>query len=243
MTQIINCLIVDDERIACEIIESYLKKIANVNIVGMCYNSIEALDLINSKEVDLVFMDIHMPELSGLSLAKLVGDHTKIIFTTAYREYALNGFELKAIDYLLKPISFERFIQAINTYKERVLTVPTEQAKSADNSLSNEFIYVRSERKMVRVNFNEVLYIESLSDYLKINCEDKEIITRETISNIEEKLPSWFVRIHRSFIIPLRKIDSYTHELVEIKGKELPISRNYRDSVLEQIKIPSRTNE
>ncbi len=234
--KVIKCLVVDDEPIACEIIESYLQKIPHINLIATCHDALSAMEYINNENVDLIFLDIHMPELSGLALAKLIKNKTSVIFTTAYREYAVDGFDLKAVDYLLKPISFERFLQAYNNFMERR---EGEVEINEDNNISvkTDFIYVRSERKMIKITFEDILYIESMSDYVNIVLKQKEVITRETITKIEQLLPEDFIRIHRSFIVSVPKIESFTHEIIEICGKELPVSRNYRDTVLNKLKL------
>jgi DNA-binding LytR/AlgR family response regulator len=227
----INCIIVDDEPVAREILENHLGKISAIHVVGSCKNAIEAFNLINSHKIDLIFLDINMPEISGLSFARSINKNIKIIFTTAYREYAIDGFDLKAVDYLLKPISFERIFQAINKYKNENLVINPET--TADIPLEqNDFIFVKSDRKMIKINFTEVNYIESLADYLKIHLNDKTILTRETITSIEAKLPKRdFLRIHRSYIISISRIESFTNEFVEINKKAIPISRSYKNDV------------
>jgi len=223
----IKCIIVDDEPTARDILQLLIKKIEGIDIVASCKNASEALQELNKNSIDLIFLDINMPHMSGITLAKSISKSTKIIFTTAYREYAIDGFDLQAVDYLLKPISLERLEQAIQKYKsENTATLP-------DITQAKEYIVVRSERKMVKINLSEILYIESLSDYLKIHSSSKIIVTRETISNIESKLPSNnFIRIHRSFIISLQYITSYTAEFVEVNDKAISISRSYRNSFL-----------
>ena len=229
-----SILIVDDEPMAREILQTHLKKMTLVNIVKICKNAVEAFNIVSTEEVDLVFLDINMPEISGLSFAKSITKDIKVIFTTAYREYAVDGFDLQAVDYLLKPISFERLQQAVNKYSKENVEVKKDEI-SADESL-NDFIFVRSDRKMVKINFNEILYIESLSDYIKIHLTNKVVITRETISNIEAKLPNpKFLRIHRSYIVSIPKIESFTNEFVEINKKALPISRSYKVAVLRRL--------
>jgi two-component system LytT family response regulator len=165
-----------------------------------------------------------MPEISGLTLAKIINKKSKIIFTTAYREYAVDGFKLEAVDYLLKPIAYDRFLEAIKKVD------PTDKVE-----IISTFMFVRSERKMVKVDFEDIFYVESLSDYVKIITTDKTISTRETITNLEEKLNKNFIRIHRSFIVPINKINSYTNETIEINKKALPISRSYKESVLQKL--------
>jgi len=235
MAKKVNCIIVDDEPMAREILQSHLDKIDAINVVATCKNAIEAFNQLNSNAIDLIFLDINMPEISGLSFAKSINKNIKVIFTTAYREYALDGFDLQAVDYLLKPISFERLLQAVNKYLDEK-TAPVIENLSENKFEKSDFIFVRSERKMVKIEFSEINYIESFSDYLKIHVKDKTIITRETISNIEAKLPQKkFIRIHRSYIIAISKIESFTNEFVEVKKKALPISRSYKKEVLNRL--------
>lgn len=235
MSKIIKCIIVDDEPIAREILENHLAKIKYVEIVATCKNAIEAFGILNNSDIDLIFLDINMPEISGLSFAKNINKSIKIIFTTAYREYAVEGFDLQALDYLLKPISFDRLLQAVNKFTGNVSQVNSEVMKGI-NTESNDFIFVRSDRKMIKVSFDKINFIESLSDYLKIYLQEKTIITRETITSIEAKLPkSDFLRIHRSYIVSIPKIDSFTNEFVELQSKALPISRSYKKNVIDRL--------
>jgi len=234
-TKKVSCIIVDDESVARGILESYIEKIENVNLLKSCKNVVEAFEVINHSQVDLVFLDINMPEISGLTLAKTINKKTKVIFTTAYREYAIDGFDLQAVDYLLKPISFERFLKAVHNFFD-ISSQKTIHSGAVSERNDNHFIFVRSERKMVKVDFDHILYIESLSDYIKIHTGNKVIVTRETITNIEAKLPQLkFLRIHRSYIVALKSIESYTNEFIEIKNKALPISRTYKESILKKL--------
>ncbi|MFB9054739.1 LytR/AlgR family response regulator transcription factor [Formosa undariae] len=227
----ISCLIVDDEVIAREVIASHLSKISNITVVASCSNAIEAFNQISNHKIDLVFLDINMPEISGISFAKSINPSIKIIFTTAYRDYAVEGFELQAVDYLLKPIPFERLLKAVNNYFE----VYTEsQHSNVPPAEASDFMFVRSDRKMIKIDFDAIVYIESYSDYLKIHLQDSTIVTRETISAIEVKLPlKQFLRIHRSYIISVKNITSFTNEHVTILNQALPISRSYKKEVLE----------
>jgi DNA-binding LytR/AlgR family response regulator len=193
----------------------------------------EALNLIRNHDIDLIFLDINMPEISGISFAKSIPKHIKIIFTTAYREYAIEGFELQAVDYLLKPISFERLLKAINTYFE---VYQKNQLPTQDIQESTEFMFVRADRRMLKVNFNDIYYIESYSDYIKIHLAENIIVTRETISAVEAKLPSNnFIRIHRSFIVATNKITAFTNEHITIQNKALTISRSYKKEILNHL--------
>lgn len=235
MNDSITCMIIDDEPIARDILSSFINKIPNLKLVYSCTNAMEAFELINKHTIDLFFLDINMPEISGLSLAKSINKNGKIIFTTAYREYAVDGFDLQAVDYLLKPISFDRFLQAINKYFE-VTSISQKGNSYSLSNTNNDFIFVRADRKMVKVTFNDIIYIESFSDYIKIHLPNKTVITRETISNIETKLPqNSFIRIHRSYIIKIAKIECFTNEFIEINKKAIPISRSYKESVLKRL--------
>jgi len=226
----ISCLIVDDEAIAREVIATHLSKIDNIHIVASCSNAIEAFNHISNQKIDLVFLDINMPEISGISFAKSINNAIKIIFTTAYRGYAVEGFELKAVDYLLKPISFERLQKALHSYFE-IYGLKEESNSVLETNL--DFIFVRSERKMIKIDFDAIIYIESYSDYLKIHLQDTSVVTRETITSIEAKLPkSLFLRIHRSYIIAIPAINSFTNEYITIQNNALPISRTYKKEVL-----------
>jgi DNA-binding LytR/AlgR family response regulator len=235
MNKICNCIIVDDEPIAREILENHLRKVESVKVIASCKNAIEAFNVLNSKPVDLIFLDINMPEISGLSFAKTISKNSKVIFTTAYREYAVDGFNLQALDYLLKPISFERLLQAVNKYLGENSSENIKE-KSEIIPEKSDFIFVRSDRKMIKINFSEINYVESFSDYLKIKLTDKTVVTRETITNIEAKLPkNDFIRIHRSYIVSISKIESFTNEFIEIAKKALPISRSYKKDVLHRL--------
>ena len=235
MSYPVNCIIVDDEPIAREILENHLKKIDKIKVIGSCKNAIEAFNMINANDIGLIFLDINMPEISGLSFARSINKNIKIIFTTAYREYAVEGFDLRAVDYLLKPISFERLFQAVHKYESENATVELDSDKEIRQEKS-DFFFVRSDRKMIKINFSEISYIESLADYVKIYVNDKTIVTRETITSIEARLPqNDFLRVHRSFIVSINKIDSFTHEFIEIDKKAIPISRSYKNDVKDRL--------
>jgi two-component system LytT family response regulator len=231
----IRCLIVDDEAIAREILENHLSRIDSVEVVASCKNALEAFQVINKSAIDLIFLDINMPEISGLSFAKSMTKEIKVIFTTAYREYAVDGFDLMAVDYLLKPISFERLIQAINKYSAENAdhhkpTIPSERASEEDT------LFVRADRKMIRIRFEEVIYIESIGDYLKIHLKDRTVVTRETLASIKAKLPERdFFKIHRSYLVAVKYIDSYTNEFIGIGKIQLPISRGCKDEVIRRL--------
>ena len=236
MTKKTTCIIVDDEKMAREVITSHLSKMDRIEVVASCSNAIEAFNVINSQDIDLVFLDINMPEITGLSFAKSINKEIRVIFTTAYREYAVDGFNLEAVDYLLKPISYERLYKSLNKYFDVYLKDEDTNKASEFNHQENDYMFVKADRKMVKIDFSEIIYVESLGDYLQIFMHNNIITTRETISNIEAKLPeSNFIRIHRSFIISLKQIQSYTHEFIEVSNKALPISRSYKQTVLKKL--------
>jgi DNA-binding LytR/AlgR family response regulator len=235
MTNKIRCIIVDDEPVAREILENHLSKIEAIDVLATCKSAIEAFNAVSTQKIDLIFLDINMPEISGLSFAKSINKNIKIIFTTAYREYAVDGFDLQAVDYLLKPISFERLLQAVNKYLNETTPVLTAEPVEIVSEKS-ESIFVRSDRKMIKINFAEILFIESLADYIKIHLKGSNVVTRETISSIEAKLPQQdFIRVHRSYVVALNSITSFTSELVEIDKKQIPISRSYKETVLRRL--------
>ena len=228
----INCILVDDEPVALDIMESHLSKIEDINILARCSNASEAFNVISKENIHLIFLDINMPGISGISFARSINKDLQVIFTTAYREYAVDGFDLHAADYLLKPISFERLLDAINNYRKN--HSEKEITKIAEREA--EFIFVKIDRQMVKIDFEELLYIESYADYLKIHLLTDTKITRETITAIEEKLPSSkFLRTHRSFIVSIPKIESYTNEQVVVRQKSIPISRSFKEQVLEKL--------
>lgn len=229
----INCIIVDDEAIARDIITAHISKIDSINILAQCSNAIEAFNCINTNKIDLIFLDINMPDISGISFAKSINKDIKIIFTTAYRDYAVEGFELQATDYLLKPISFERLLKAVNNFFETHIIT---KKPNTGTTPTNTFTFIRSDRKMIKLNFVDIVYIESCSDYVKFHLKNKTVTSRDTITAIEAKLPKeQFIRIHRSFIVSIKAISSFTNEYITINNKTLPISRSYKKEVLKRL--------
>jgi len=232
----ISCLAVDDEPPALDVIKKYISGVQSLELVGTCSDAIEALNFIRSRSVDLIFLDIQMPQILGTDFLRTLKNPPKIIFTTAFRKFAIEGFELDAVDYLLKPISFERFLKAVN----KVMDVSFNGTFSLEQEApikKEQHIYFRSDRKMVKVLFSDIIYIESLKDYIKVVGISGSLITKQSISSIEETLPKdMFLRIHRSFIIALNKIESYSNELVWLGKTELPISRMYRHEVEKVLK-------
>lgn len=240
----INCLLIDDEPLAMDVLASYIKRIDGLELAGRCDNAIQAFEKIQTTPVDLLFLDIQMPKLNGIEFLQTLKDAPKVIFTTAYRDYAIDAFEVDAIDYLLKPISFSRFLRAVSKVYQ-ILQSPNNLlqnhpfAGSLSHSLDNptnlsamEFIYVKADKKMVKIRLNDIFYIESLKDYVIIHTPKKRIITKQKISYLEQKLPEdRFLRIHRSFIISLHKIEAFSPTSIDINNIELPIGRSYKREV------------
>ena len=232
-----KCLIVDDEPLARDVLKRYMEKIPVLNLVGEFSNAIDAFVFLQSNDVDILFLDIRMPELLGTELVRAMKNPPKVIFTTAYKEYALDGFELDAIDYLLKPIRFDRFLKAVNkALPSNQSLVDHPELNLIDRKAGTDSIYLKIDRKQVRIILADIHYIESDKDYVKIYTAQKMYLCRQTISAIEIMLNKGeFIRIHRSFIVPIAQIKSYTHEVVEINKKELPIGKFYLNSFLQTI--------
>jgi DNA-binding LytR/AlgR family response regulator len=230
----INCLVVDDEPPALDVLKKYIESIPSLILAGMCGNAVEALAIIQQQPIDILFLDIQMPQILGTDFIRTLANPPKIIFTTAYRKYAVEGFDLDAVDYLLKPISFERFLKAVNKIMKTSLKQNgySESVSAGQNEIVNTHIHFRADRKILKVALDDILYIESLKDYIKVVTKTKTILTKHSISSLEENLPQpGFLRIHRSYIVAVGKIEYFTNEVVGIGKQELPISRMYRHEV------------
>lgn len=233
-----KCIIVEDEPIAVEILEHYMRNMPDLELVAKCSNAIEALQVLRNNEIDLMFLDIHMPKISGLDLLKTLNRPPKVIITTAHRKYAIDGFELNVVDYLLKPFSFERFLKGIDKYYQHIKAPAGVNTEMIEAKEDNFFIYVKTDRKILKVFLDEIYYLESMKDYVIIHKKDEKIITKQQIGNFEQQLPSkYFLRIHRSYIVAISKIQAVTKSSVEINQKELPISRTYKNEVWKTLQI------
>lgn len=231
----VKCLIVDDEPMARDVIRRYIEKIPSLRLTGEFGNAIDATIYLQENSVDIIFLDISMPQLSGTDFVRSLRHVQKIIFTTAHKEYAHEGFELDVIDYLLKPIRFDRFLRAVNkAFPKKLQEAETLNSKATEeNKIGASFIYLRVDRKMIKLMLDDILYVESDKDYVKLFTEKGFVITRQTIASVEAMLSdSEFTRIHRSYIVSLGKIKSFTHEIVEVGNKELPIGKLYRNNFL-----------
>lgn len=225
-----NCLIVEDEPLAAEVLEDYVKQVPFLKLVSVCPDAILALDILRKENIDLIFLDIHLPRVKGFDFLKSLSRPPLVIITTAYHQYALQGYEFNVLDYLLKPIEFNRFLTAVNKIKQPAETTLPHTASTA---LERKSIFFNVNKKKVKIYFDEILFIEGLKEYIRIVTADKTIITKFQLGQIEDTLTkNNFLRVHRSFIVAKNKIDAFTATEVEINNQLIPIGRNYKDAVL-----------
>ena len=234
---IIKCLIVDDEPLARDVLRRYIDMVPSLVHCGECGNAIEAMSFLQQQPVDLLFLDIHLPQVKGTDLLKILPHPPRVILTTAYAEYALEGYDLDIVDYLLKPIQFERFLKATGRAFQQVRQTGNSYTASVpEESKKEPYIYLRADRKMVKVLLQDILYIESMKDYIKVFTTHGTIITKQSITAMEAMLPeNLFIRTHRSFIAAVSKIKSFTAELIELEKAEVPIGKLYRNQVLKAL--------
>lgn len=229
----IRCLVVDDEPLALHILEDYISKMPFLQLVKATTNPIEALTLVQAGEADLVFLDVQMPELTGIQFLKIANGKAKVILTTAYPQYALEGYELDVVDYLLKPIAFDRFFKSVQKAQTIIQPVakPTVQAEPMQqDDFSTDFIFVKTEHKIQKVYLHDIMFIEGLKDYISIFTPAERIITLQGMKKMEDALPEkHFVRVHKSYIVALNKIDSIERSRIQIGDKIIPVGDTYRD--------------
>ncbi len=231
----IKTIIIDDEPLALDVLEALISNMPNIELVARCENAFEANAVLQKEKIDLMFLDIQMPQMTGLEFLKSLSHPPLVIFTTAYPEYAVDGFDLNAVDYLLKPISMERIMKAVNKVSEKLSQSSDDEIVSTDT-----FFFVKADKKLVKINFDDIVYIEGLKDYVIIKTESTRVITLQTMKSLEDKLPAnKFRRIHRSFILNMDKIVALDGNMVEVmeKGqvKHLSIGKNYRDELLDSV--------
>jgi DNA-binding LytR/AlgR family response regulator len=232
----LRCLLIDDEPPALKILARYVSAINGLEIVGQCRNAIEALDVLRQKTVDLIFLDIKMPSIIGTEFFKNLSHPPRVIFVTAYREYAVDGFELNAVDYLVKPVSFERFFKAI-TRVNRLMGIQTPTIPAGNTSNPAAFVYLKVDKDMKKMFVNDIEYIESWKDYVRIYFTGgKKVLVRQSISALENLLSEHkFLRIHRSYMVSLDKLSGYNGVSVQLGDHEIPIGRLYKQSVMERL--------
>ena len=228
-----RCVVIDDEPLAIELIENHIAQLEHLEVVGTFKNVLQAFDFIKRQPIDLLFLDIQMPMLNGIDFLRSASIAPKVILTTAYREYALEGYELNVVDYLLKPITFERFLKAVDKYYV-LQTSRSPQTFAEDTGIvEKNFIYVKADKKHIKLCFDDILYVESMKDYIKIRTSQETIIVKEKISEFQKLLPEYcFIRVHRSYLVNTNKITAYTQYDVEINNLEIPIGGMYKQNVL-----------
>ena len=237
----IRCLAVDDEPLALDILSDYIEKVPFLELKGVTTSAIEALSRVQNGDIDLVFLDVQMPELTGIQFSKIVNGKCHIILTTAYPQYALESYELDVVDYLLKPIAFDRFYKAVQKIQAQMQqsqapAAPQQQAETQSAPPSYSYIFVKTEHKIQKVDLNGILYIEGLKDYISIFTAQERIITLQNMKKMEETLPAErFVRVHKSYIVALDKIDSIERSRIQIGEKVIPIGDTYRDQFFKLI--------
>lgn len=224
-----RCLIIDDEQLARQLLEGYVSRIPNLELVASCKNPIDGLDIMQNQSIDIVFLDIQMPELLGTEFVKSLLTRPAIIFTTAYRDYAIEGFDLDIVDYLLKPISFERFLQGFNKATDRLQIT---KGKSEKNEV--DFITVKANHRIYKINFSDLNYIEGLGEYVTFYCKNRKVVALKSLKNLESILPSsLFIRSHRSYIVNKAEIISLYGNQIEIQDNLLPVGKSYRQTIHE----------
>jgi DNA-binding LytR/AlgR family response regulator len=228
----INCLAIDDETPALDILEDNIRRIPFLNLVGKCKNAYAAMEVLQTQTVDLLFLDIEMPGISGLSLIKSLPNKPMVIFITAYRNYAVEGFELDVLDYLVKPVAFERFLKAVNKALEY------QGSKQKEGPSFPDFLFIHTEYQLTKIVFQEIAYIEGLRNYIKVHFANaaKPVLSKLSLKGIEEKLPpSKFVRVHKSFIVSVDKISSIRNDIIRIGLRDIPLSKSCRDDFFKKI--------
>ncbi len=236
-----KCLVVDDEPLARDLMRNHIGKLGNFEIVAECCDAMKALRELRNHNVDLIFMDIQMPQITGIEFLRTLKNPPKVIITTAHREHALDGFELDVVDYLLKPITFERFLKSVNKYFQIVPGEPQNHETGAIPTLPEDtFIYVKENKRVIKLRLKDIIYVEGLSEYVQIHTVKRRVITKISMTNMQEKLiDANFMRIHKSFIVSSDKIEAFTSHSIEVPGKELPIGRSYKNDVLKLLNYDS----
>ncbi|HCW07576.1 MAG TPA: DNA-binding response regulator [Cytophagales bacterium] len=230
----ISCVIVDDEPLARSLLKDYVSKVPSLKLLEMCSNPVAAMEYLKQNQVDLLFLDIQMPEITGVSLLKILKNKPLVVFTTAYSEYALESYELDVVDYLLKPITFQRFLQAVERVSTRLQSKVTDTQEKTQQPPSTQqpFIFVKDGTKLIKVRWDDILYIEGLKDYVTIHTKQQKIVSLQRLKAIEAKLsPQEFVRVHKSFIVAVKKIESISRNRIKIGETIIPVSDNFHENV------------
>lgn len=229
----LRCILLDDEYLSLDVLKGYLERVTHLELVAAYTNPMEALATLNAQSIDLLFCDVHMPQLSGIQLVKSLSRQPMVVFTTAFKEHALDGFELDAVDFLVKPFPFERFLKAVNKATE--LAVMRRNKLVVPEAPEKNYQLIKVHHKVMKVLHEDILYIEGLREYVTFHTPTKKLVALESLKHLEAALPNDFMRIHKSFIVSLSKIDSLVGNMVEVNGRQLPIGGSYREQVLEAL--------
>ena len=226
-----RCIIVDDEPLARELIRGHVLKLENFEIIAECDTAMKAMDILRRHSVDLMFLDIKMPQMTGIDFLKNLKKPPRVIITTAYSQYALDGFELDVVDYLMKPVTFERFFKAVNKYYQSGHPEPVE-LENGNGISENAFIYVKENKRIIKIYLKEIEFIEGLNEYIRIHTDNRRVVVKSSLQLIEQKLPSEaFIRIHKSYIIAIPRIRAFNATTIELENAKLRIGRNYKNQV------------
>jgi DNA-binding LytR/AlgR family response regulator len=234
-----KCIIVDDEPLARELIRGHVNKLENFEIVRECGNAMEAMETLRNNTIDLMFLDIKMPQITGIEFLKTLKNPPKVIITTAYSQYALDGFELDVIDYLMKPVTFERFFKAVNKY----FASRTNHEISLENENGfddHAFIYVKENKKIIKIYLKEIHFIEGLNEYIRIHTDNRRVVIKSSLQSIEKKLPpEQFIRVHKSYIVSIPRIRAFNSTTIELENAKVRIGRNYKNQVFQALQFKS----
>jgi DNA-binding LytR/AlgR family response regulator len=229
----IKCLLVDDEPLAIQLIQNHISQLEGFEVIGTCSNAVQAMEVLRTTAIDLLFLDLKMPKITGFSFLRALQHRPAVIITTAYREYAVEGYELDLVDYLLKPITFERFIRAIDRFLR--IKFPVQQAAPLLENME-QVIHIRSKGKMHRIRIDEIIYVESIKDYIIIHWGDKKITAKYKFGDFEKELTGKpFLRVHRSFMVNINRITAFTANDIEVGGTEIPIGASYKEYVIKRL--------
>jgi len=234
----VKCILIDDEPLALKVLQNHISKIPWLQIVGSIENPIEAFEILKSKKIDLVFLDIQMPELSGLEFLQTLANPPAVIFTTAYRQFAADSYDLDGLDYLIKPIAFPRFLKAVNKYVERYGNKSDLPLEGTATSVEGRSFFIKKGREMVKIDLDKILFIEGLKDYVQIFLKDQKYIYKARLSNLEEELlDDQFIRVHKSFLVPISKIQSISATEIKIGNQVIPVGRTYKNLVFKRLQV------
>jgi DNA-binding LytR/AlgR family response regulator len=235
-----RCLIIDDEPLALKLIKSHLSKLSSFEVAGECRNALQAVEVLKRERIDLMFLDINMPEITGIDFLKTIPNPPYVIITTAFREYAIEGYDLDVVDFLLKPISFERFLKALNRYINRTKPSQNDNGSQSNSNHEKKYIHIHDGKTIIKLVLDDIMYLEGYGEYVKVITQDKNHLVRNSLAEFENKLSdSNFLRIHKSYIVNARKISGFTSLHVILKNIQLPIGRIYRDKVISNLKSGS----